>query len=341
MTSIKSFLLSFHRTDVKRISQISYELTVSNSPSFLRNSALLSRTIKSVSSNNANIKKITLPDEGVRLNKCLLGLSRRAADDAIIQGRVTINGKVASVGDRVMSRDIVKLDTQVQRWENVALAKQTLPSKCIEKRDFIYLKYWKPRGVTCTSDLNDKFNIIKAGGFDLLPQRMFSVGRLDKDSTGLILLTSDGRINNAMLSPHVMKKKEYHVEFNVVPTDYQICQLQQGVTITTPNQRDNGIKFISAKTLPCECTRVGGVKSKQVKIILKEGRNRQIRRMAEAVGLEVIKLHRTQFCGMSLKGLSEGNWKELDEKEMGIILKSLEETKSNSKEDDFIKDMED
>lgn len=95
----------------------------------------------------------------------------------------------------------------MQHWEGVAEAKKVAPSLTLEDRSFIYLKYWKPRGVTCTSDMSDKTNIIKAGQFDLFPQRVFTIGRLDKDSTGLILLTSDGRVNQALLSPSTKKEK--------------------------------------------------------------------------------------------------------------------------------------
>ena len=95
----------------------------------------------------------------------------------------------------------------MQHWEGVAEAKKVAPSVALEDRNFIYLKYWKSRGVTCTSDMSDKTNIIKAGNFDLFPQRVFTIGRLDKDSTGLILLTSDGRVNQAMLSPSTKREK--------------------------------------------------------------------------------------------------------------------------------------
>ena len=95
----------------------------------------------------------------------------------------------------------------MQHWEGTADAKKVAPSVALEDRSFIYLKYWKSRGVTCTSDLTDKTNIIKAGQFDLFPQRVFTVGRLDKDSTGLILLTSDGRVNQALLSPSTKREK--------------------------------------------------------------------------------------------------------------------------------------
>eukprot|EP00981_Chlorochromonas_danica_P000042 scaffold26_cov159-Ochromonas_danica.AAC.5 len=157
---------------------------------------------------------------GVRVNKCLSHLSRRGADAAIAEGRVTVNGKIALAGQKVNFGDVVKLDGQLQRWEKTAKAKQLLPSTSPDN-SLIYIKYFKPIGVTCTSDPNDPSNIIAKGKFHLFPQRLvgcfsssgsdfnsdvffglkrlFTVGRLDKDSCGLILLTSDGRVNEALL----------------------------------------------------------------------------------------------------------------------------------------------
>lgn len=142
-----------------------------------------------------------------RINKCFPFLSRREADRLILDERVTINGKTASAGCRVTLDDIVCLDGKRQLWENHAIAKSHKIDKDPNLRDFYYLKYWKPRGVTCTTDLGDPTNIIKAGNFHLFPQRLFTVGRLDKDSTGLILLTSDGRVNNALLNKSQRKEK--------------------------------------------------------------------------------------------------------------------------------------
>jgi ribosomal 50S subunit-recycling heat shock protein len=161
---------------------------------------------KRKSSSSPNDAFDELPS-GVRLNKCIPSLSRRGADDAIEQGRVTINGVIAKCGDRVQRGDKVCLDGNPQQWEGSAKAKEEVIDINYDSRKFFYIKYWKPKGVTCTSDLSDKDNIINAGNFHLFPQRMFTVGRLDKDSTGLILLTSDGRVNNALLSPKTKQRK--------------------------------------------------------------------------------------------------------------------------------------
>ena len=103
---------------------------------------------------------------------------------------------------------IVRYKGRIQQWEEKAEGKLSLPSQRHEQRKFIYVKYWKPRGVTCTSDPSDPTNVISAGKFGLFPQRLFSVGRLDKDSTGLLLLTSDGRVNQAMLGANKYDKKD-------------------------------------------------------------------------------------------------------------------------------------
>ena len=265
--------------------------------------------------------------DGVRLNKCLPSLSRRGADDAIAEGRVTVNGQPPTAGHKVQPGDVVRLDGKLQHWQGAAAAKQQRPAAVLEDRDFVYLKFWKGRGVTCTSDRQDRTNIIQAGRFDLFPQRVFTVGRLDKDSTGLILLTSDGRVNQAMLSPATKKEKIYTVEFDKAPTDVQLEKLRTGVLITTEAQgQHKASRPLTAKTRPCTVTKLGGgdAAGRTVEFTLMEGRNRQIRKMAEVVGLAVVRLHRTSFAGIGLKGLTEGNWCELSEKEMEVIQQAVQ-----------------
>ena len=301
-------------------------------------------------------------EEGTRLNKCIPALSRRGADEAIKKGLVNVNGKVVSnPGHRVSFKDKVTYEGRNQLWQERAKAKKTSISsqKTLEERNFIYLKYWKPRGVA-NSDRSDPSNIISAGGFHLFPQRVFTVGRLDKESTGLILLTSDGRVNHALLGtkhendPIVgdkvvhgsVKEKVYQVEVGPrAPTDEEITLLSEGVVITTEVQKDNNNAKrttkqkkieVSAKTLPCKIKRIGasdgtGDLSNRLQFTLVEGRNRQIRRMIETLGLTVLTLHRTTFAGITLRGLSEGNWKELDENEMETMKRSIEKAKKNGR----------
>lgn len=274
---------------------------------------------------NLSSNKKSNDEEGIRVNKCLTGHSRRSADKFIEEGAVTVNNEVATLGTKVYSGDKVRLDGQIQRWEELVEAKKEQPSKILDERSLIYIKYFKPVGVTCTSDKKDKNNIIEAGGFNLFPQRLFTVGRLDKESTGLILLTSDGRVNNAMLNFMTNKEKVYDVTLNDSPTDADIQRLCDGVMITTPtsSSRDGNVKLITAKTRPCKVTRVGPPISRRLQFCLTEGRNRQIRRMVDVIGFKVISLHRTAFAGITLKGLAEGNWAELTEREMGIIQNAI------------------
>jgi len=260
----------------------------------------------------------------VRLNKCVVSLSRRGADAAISEGKVTVNGRVASCGTKVKYGDVVRYDGKIQNWEVGASAREERPNADHETRKLTYVKYWKPVGVTCTADSTDRSNIISTGQFNLFPQRLFTVGRLDKDSSGLILLTSDGRVSNSMLNQKYRKEKVYLVEMNKRPSDDQLSQLRSGVVITTPLQREKSSRKneVTAKTLSCQVRRAPN-NEKVLEFTLIEGRNRQIRRMAEAVGLLVIKLHRTSFVGITLKGLKEGDWLELSPQEMMIIQKAM------------------
>lgn len=270
------------------------------------------------------------PQEGFRINKCLPSLSRRAADEAVAAGRVTVNGKtVTSAGFRVHFNDDVKLDGKKQHWQSAAKAKLMSPETEFDEQTFLYLKYWKPIGVTCTSDPKDPANIISQGKFNILPQRVFTVGRLDRDSSGLILLTSDGRVNAGFLHRSKSKEKVYEVTTDQPITNTQLQQLRDGIVITTPVQRDRGSgNFMTARTLPCEVTRLA---KNRVTMTLIEGRNRQIRRMMEALDLSVTALHRTSFAGITLKGLARpGVWKELSTEEMAVIRGALDTFASSS-----------
>eukprot|EP01038_Epipyxis_sp_PR26KG_P007793 gene7793-10587_t len=323
ITESFSYLLAFH--EIQNVHPTKY--------SFSLNDRKRSDYDYSSKENKDKCSLNSMSIEGTRLNKCLNQLSRRAADEAILAGRVTVDGVIANPGSRVTRNSVVKLDGIIQNWEDSAVAKLSKPSSMYEDRSFIYLKYWKPRGVTCTSDRKDSTNIITSGSFDLFPQRLFTVGRLDKDSTGLILLTSDGRVNNALLNPRQKREKVYEVDLDRDPTDDQLMRMRAGIVITTTSQRDGKVRPVTAATLPCVVTRISDVSKKtdpalrrKLEIKLTEGRNRQIRRMMEALGLQVINLHRVSFAGIKLKGLAEGNWLELDDKEMEIIQKALVNT---------------
>ena len=151
---------------------------------------------------------------GIRVNKCFRDFtSRRNADKLIESGRVTINGATASSGDRVVPGDVVELNGETVEWETLNVIRteetNTAGPSTSSSTQFKYVKYWKPRGVTCTTDVRDGSNIIDAVGYT--HARLFPVGRLDKDSTGLILLTSDGRLPNAALRSGRRHDKTYAV----------------------------------------------------------------------------------------------------------------------------------
>lgn len=256
---------------------------------------------------------------GTRLNK-LLNLSRRAADVAIKERRVTVDGVVADGRVPVQLGSEVRLDGVLQRWQKQEEAK-TIPRTSTE---FVYLKYWKPLGVTCTSNTKDATNIISKGGFDKLPHHVFSVGRLDKYSTGLILVTNDGRVSEALLKPAHNKEKRYVVELSKPPTDDDIDALRDGVIISTANPRHRHTTIHIGPTAACSVKRLDPTAPQILEFVLNEGRHRQIRKMCETRGLKVRNLHRTHFAGVTLRGLRPGTWSALTRAELKCVDDALE-----------------
>jgi len=226
---------------------------------------------------------------GIRINKCFKEfVSRRESDRYVADGRVQINGVVAKPGARVFPGDCVTLDGKPVSWEKLAIVRE---DGDLESQ-FVYIKYWKPRGVICTTDTRIEGNIIDAVSH---PKRIYPVGRLDKDTSGLILLTSDGRVPNSILRASGKKSKEYRVEVNRAITERHLTMLREGVLITTVAQRDRKAKPLTAYTLPAQVERIADNK---VLMTIYEGRNRQIRKMMEALGYKVVKLHRLKVMGI-------------------------------------------
>ncbi|QOR68188.1 23S rRNA pseudouridine(2604) synthase RluF [Cytobacillus suaedae] len=221
----------------------------------------------------------------MRINKYLSesGItSRREADKWIAAGRITINGETAELGSRVEDGDDVRVDGK--------------PVKLTE--EYVYIALNKPAGITSTTERHIKGNIID---FVNHPQRIFHIGRLDKESEGLILLTNDGDIVNEILRAENKHEKEYIVTVDKPVTPEFLKQMSQGVEI------------LDTKTLPCKVTQL----SKYVfKIILMQGLNRQIRRMCTALGYNVRKLERTRIMNIHLKDLPRGQWRDLTNKEL-------------------------
>jgi 23S rRNA pseudouridine2604 synthase len=229
----------------------------------------------------------------IRINKFFTqhGIcSRREADRLIESGRVTINGRAAKLGDLVAAGDVIARDGQVIPWGS----------------ETIYIKYHKPIGVTTTSESHVARNIIAAIGH---PERIFPIGRLDKDSSGLILLTNDGDIVNEILRTEFGHEREYHVSVNRPFDQAFLDRMAQGVVI------------LGSRTKPCQVERLGPTR---FRIILTEGRNRQIRRMCQALGYRVLTLHRVRIMHITIAGLPPDTWKDLTDEERTKLLQKVE-----------------
>ncbi|MFW0718042.1 23S rRNA pseudouridine(2604) synthase RluF [Pedobacter sp. N23S346] len=236
-----------------------------------------------------------------RLNKFISesGLcSRREADRFIEKGNVFINGKRAKIGDQVFAGDRVMVNGH------------NIEPK--EESNFILLAFNKPTGVTSTTESNVKDNIVDYINHS---ERIFPIGRLDKDSSGLIFLTNNGDIVNKILRAGNKHEKEYVVTVNKPITEDFVFEMSNGVPILGVNTRKCKVRQISTFVF---------------NIILIQGLNRQIRRMCEHFGYEVTKLERTRIMNINLKGIPTGEFRELSEEEMSGIMKSVEKSSSEA-----------
>lgn len=263
-----------------------------------------------------------LSTEGIRINKCFKSFaSRRESDWYIQSGRVTINGKKAQPGARVVAGDEVCLDNRVIAWERLTLDVNT--------DDFIYIKHWKRADVLCTTDTSFENNIIDEVSLPFPnDDRIFPIGRLDETSTGIILLTSDGRLPNSVLGANAQSVKEYLVVPDMYVTDEHVQQLRKGVVINTVAQRDRNVrKPLVARTLPCDISRGRGY---ELIFRLHEGRNRQIRKMLGVLGYTTRDIHRISFMGITLHGLSgPGDSQFLNEDEMKLVRTKLQKAQDS------------
>jgi 23S rRNA pseudouridine2604 synthase len=227
-------------------------------------------------------------DEEIRINKFISEkgvCSRREADKLIEAGRVTINGVKAETGSKVKAGDEVRLDR-----------------KLLNKREeLVYIALNKPVGVTSTTEHKIKDNIVD---FINHPKRIFPIGRLDKDSEGLILLTNDGDIVNKILRAGNNHDKEY------------IVTVDKPITTEFIKGMSSGVKILDTITKPCIISKEG---KNMFRIILTQGLNRQIRRMCEAFGYKVIKLKRIRIMNIHLKDLPTGRWRYLSAEELTTL----------------------
>ncbi len=208
--------------------------------------------------------------------------SRREADRLIESGKVTINGIVAKKGNRVEDNDIVRIGKK----------------RIVSSTPSVYIAFNKPPGITCTTDRRDKSNIID---FLKFKERIFPIGRLDKPSTGLILLTNDGDIVNHVLREENNHQKEYLVTVN------------KSITSSFVKSMQNGIPILGTKTKRC---RVFKISDTTFKIVLTQGLNRQIRRMCEYLDYRVVSLKRIRIMHIKLGQLKVGEWRNLSKEEL-------------------------
>lgn len=245
-----------------------------------------------------------MKDNKIRLQKHLSACgiaSRRKAEELIDAGKVRVNGRVATLGDKIDP----KRDKVTVRGKNVVAVTQK-----------VYIMLHKPRGyVTTMSDEFDRKSVA-----DLVKDvgvKVFPVGRLDRDSEGLLIMTNDGEFANSITHPSKHVNKTYRVTVGGAVDDDQIKKLCEGIIIE------------GKKTLPCDVFVTERRDDRTVlNFIIHEGRNRQIRKMCDAVGLKVLRLKRTEIAGVKLGGLKSGAWRDLNERELtrlNNISKSKEE----------------
>lgn len=238
--------------------------------------------------------------DSIRLNKAISDsgyCSRREADVLIEKGRVTLNGKKAGLGERVMPGDVVCVDGK-------PIAKNT-------SEVFIMLN--KPVGITCTTDRRFDDNVID---FVKHPERIFPVGRLDKPSEGLLLLTNVGNIVNKILRAGNKHEKEYIVKVDRPVTDEFIMRMASGVPI------------LDTVTKRCKVERISRF---EFRIILVQGLNRQIRRMCEYLGYEVVALKRIRIMNLELRDLPLGQWRDLTAKELEQLKEAVKDSDGKPK----------
>lgn len=242
-----------------------------------------------------------MEDQGIRINKYLseAGVcSRREADRQVQAGNVTVDGKTAETGVRVYpGQKVIFCGKPVKK-----------------EQEMILIAFHKPAGIVCTAEKREKNNVID---YLRYPKRVYPVGRLDKDSEGLLLLTNNGDIVNKMMRAGNMHEKEYYVTVNKPVTDAFLRGLAGGVPLV-----DLGVT-----TRRCDVTRVG---KREFRIILTQGLNRQIRRMCEYFGYRVEKLVRTRIMNIELGSLKSGTYRDVTEAEYAGLLRMIEHSSNGT-----------
>ncbi|MEG0993936.1 MAG: 23S rRNA pseudouridine(2604) synthase RluF [Bacteroidales bacterium] len=237
----------------------------------------------------------------IRLNKFISDAgvcSRREADEFIASGRVKVNGKTPEVGMKInAAKDKVKVDGILLEG----------------KKEPVYIAFNKPVGITCTTDTTETGNIIEYVNY---PERIFNIGRLDKDSEGLIFLTNDGDIVNKILRAGNDHEKEYLVTVN------------KPVTADFLHSMANGVPILGTRTKKCKVEKDSEF---TFYVTLTQGLNRQIRRMCEALGYQVVKLKRIRVMHISLKGLPQGQWRFFSKEETAELMNMIASSTNSEK----------
>ena len=239
----------------------------------------------------------------MRINKWLSSMgicSRREADRLISEGKIKVNGEEASLGQEISGEEEIELDGKCISGEGEKL----------EKPKEVLLAYYKPRGVICTTGEKDRGkNVIEDIRY---PERIYPIGRLDKDSEGLLLLTNQGELVNQINKSRSEKEKEYIVTVEEDITKHFLREMREGVYL----------KELDRTTKPCVVFQEENIpvaqRKRQFHIILTEGLNRQIRRMCETLGYRVKRLKRVRIMNLTVDGLKPGEYREIRKEELGL-----------------------
>ena len=234
------------------------------------------------------------PNEPIRLNKFLANAgmcSRREADAFIQAGVVTVNGEV-----------VTELGTKIMRTDEVKFHDQPVT---LEKKVYVLLN--KPKDYVTTSDDPQQRKTVMDLVKNACPERIYPVGRLDRNTTGVLLLTNDGDLASKLTHPKFLKKKVYHVYLDKNVTAHDMNQIAEGITLDDGEIKADAIEYAS------------DTDKSQVGIEIHSGKNRIVRRIFESLGYRVIKLDRVQFAGLTKKNVRRGDWRFLTEKEVEML----------------------
>lgn len=216
--------------------------------------------------------------------------SRRKAEELIKEGKVKVNGQVVTeLGVKVTSNDKIEVEE--------------VP---IDKEEPVYFILYKPSGVI-SSVSDDKGRKVVTDFFPMIPQRIFPIGRLDYDTSGIILLTNDGEFSNLLQHPKYEIDKEYIAKVKGIPTKEQLRKLERGIVLEDGKTAPAGVKMISLDKKKNTAI---------IRLVIHEGRNRQVKRMLEAIGTPVMKLKRERYAFLDLSGLAAGDARELSPHEV-------------------------